>query len=269
VCTGASSSDLLTSLKNYDFTAVNRLLHIDDSRKIDLEDPAQEIGNLLVEHNLHDMFGVTRLHYHYTLNAQEKVVSSVHRLGQKLIKTPKTMNFSYAEESVVPYIFQLTDDGGVLPLEFIDLSSFAYSSNGQTVAESILASLTVLQSAYLFLGRLSTQLKSMEGLNLLGLQIIFEDQLLHRPQVVGNATNPCWKPELHEDNWFRYQEMSYRPLDPDLETTTTSWRFIPGDQISSAPIIPRKATCYCVGRCFCQRPGSSHMHLSDGHNQYD
>lgn len=241
------------SLASYKAERVNALLHIDQSRELELDQQAHECGNVLVSHGVSEFVAVSRLHNHYQLKENEKIVVSVEdssksRLSNSLepntaviVKKPQL-----SKEGDVPYIFKFNSDGQVVPLEYI---------SGELKDKELLKRLSnqaeLVVNNKKFQSDLLAVLIKQNNVEHLGFQLIFEDDIIARSNE---------EEVLHEDNWYRYQEVAYRPFEPTQKATVTSWRFAPGD---------KEARCYCRGRCYCRWTGQSHMHLSDGHNQYD
>lgn len=239
-------------LMKYNAECVNALLHIDASRELRLDSQARACGNVLVEHDVEETVAITRSHHHYKLEKNERVVLTIadstasrskdtaQSKGPIIVKVPRA-----GKQGDVPYIFRFDKDGAVIPLEYI-------SCDSAELAKSVEARMKPILSNREFLKALFEKIKAQGNLEHLGFQAIVENEVLPPPSEEGL--------ELHEDNWPRYQEVSYRKLTPGQDATVTSWRFGKG---------PKQNRCYCVSRMFCHWTGMQHMRLSDGHNQYD
>jgi hypothetical protein len=250
-----SSLNLSLSLKNlvsYKAEHVNSLLHIDDSKELELDEKAIECGDILIKHQVNDFIAISRLHYHYKLNENETVVLSVEDSSKSRLKNSYTTDRpiifkkpELADEKNIPYIFRFAEDGSVIPLEYIsgDLKNTA-------LVEKIKKQLKDVLNNKDFLSDLFSRLVNQNNREKLGFQISFEKELIGQGEE-GE--------EIHEDNWYRHQEVSYRKLEAE-KATVTSWRF---------ETKLGENRCYCRNRVYCYNGGNGHMRISDGHNQYD
>lgn len=247
------------TMQDYDIKHVNSLLHIDASGKLNLESAALACGHKLVEHGLENVLAVSRLHYHFPLSNEERIVAASSDSSKS--KSPFVLSQQEKQPIIIkkpqqptstdiPYIFRFNDENGaVIPLEYLDAKSIE-PTFGKTLAERVTEVLTNRP----FLKDMFSTISQQGNINHLGFQLIFEDPILG-----GHDESKV----LHEDNWDRYQEVAYRVFDGGKPTTVTSWRF------ANDPTDPVKARCYCQSRAYCQRTQNGHMRLSDGHNQYD
>jgi len=251
-----NDSSLQFEVKEYHAVDVNALLHIQETRELELDEDALECGELFLKYDVCDSAALSRLHNHFKLKDGERIVVTVEEscksrrkvglTGKQFVKkAPRE-----ARDDDVPYIFRfgVAPDGKllILPLEYI-------SKEGATkkLAVEVEKRVDQILSNEGFLKSLNCKIRLQQNLKNFGFQAIYEDLVLEKPNS-GDV--------LHEHNWYRYQEMSYREFLPDTDSTVTSWRFKKDEN---------NGTCYCVGRCYCWWSGSCHYHLSDGHNQYD
>jgi hypothetical protein len=253
------SSRSFKSLAEYKSEHVNSLLHIDQSRELQLDDQANECGVLLVQYALNDVLAISRLHSHYKLEDKERVVvtvqnSSSSRLGDGLepnssiiVKKPLQ-----PQKQDVPYIFRFGTDGAIIPLEYIS-GDVLEKKLGVTVPNNLIKVADRVLNQNKFLTELFKLITKQGNIDTLGFQLIFEDEILTKLRKDD---------VLHEDNWHRYQEVTYRPLSHIQKSTVTSWRF--------AYDALKESRCYCQSRCVCSNwSQGGHDHIENGHNQYD
>jgi len=225
-----------TRLMLYQARRVNELLHINESRKLSLDELALECGDLVTKYGVQNSVAVSRLHHHYELKDNQRVVlttveasksrreDTAQTNGLIIVKTPRD-----AQDGDVPYIFGFDSEGAVVPLEYISKDA----ADGK-LATKIQAMMEPVLSNREFLSELFEKYQSQGNVKQFGFQAIFEDDVLPPPSEDGM--------ELYEDNWLEYQEVSYRKQEKDQDATVTSWRFKEGAPMHRA---------FCDTRIFC------------------
>lgn len=210
---------------------------------MDLDEQAKCLLDVIIECGLEEQVSVTRLHYHYLLSKGEKVV--IYRKNEtKMTKRPLKDGLSF------PIGFLFDASGQLHATEF--MSCEVDPKKREVIKERVVA---VLKNST-FMEKLRNVILSNDFHTLLGFQINYADVFLVKKD--GD--------ELHEDNWDRYQEMTYRPLssDSNQKAVTTTWRV----RTDGVRTDGDDRAMVCLARMYCQWTGQSHMRLSDGHDEY-
>lgn len=248
-------------LDTYMAEHINKLPHIDQAREFDLDSSAIRCGGIFIKHRMESVLAVSRLHHHFHLEGNERILVSVENASKSRGKDTRLSNMPVIvkkpqakQKTDIPYIFRFATkiDGeseslSIIPLEYIDSQKI----DPKLARDLSRRSINVLNS-HEFLTDLFATIMAQGNIDKLGFQLIFEDEVLTK--LNNHAV-------LHEDNWDRYQEVVYRAFSGDHQATVTSWRFAKPTDMSSK--------CVCVERTFCQLTPNGHLSLVDGHNQYD
>jgi hypothetical protein len=202
----------------YQTEEINRLPNIVEAKDEDLQESAEFMGRLFAKHKVEQFIAVTRLHNHYPLEGNQKVVISSHPGGNSiprgseknpenvLVKKPMTIA---DDGDVVPVNFIVKQDGTLCGAEYMEIS-LANKINLPSTINSVLQNQAFMEEL--------TQTMVVHGLwDKIGFQFIFEPFLFPDRDPSHN---------LMEDNWHdSYQEVMYRARPAHGSPTITSWRF--------------------------------------------
>lgn len=115
----------LGSVLPYLYQEYNALLPYTSARVYAFEDETiNELGDILMNYGMNDTFGLCLLHNHFHLNDNEKLVEIVSNTTSNV---DVVHNDNYTDDinndiNIKPYMFELTDNLDLKPMEFVDLS---------------------------------------------------------------------------------------------------------------------------------------------------
>ena len=125
----------LADILSYSFEEYNALLPYVDARVYAFEDETiNELGDILMNHGMNDTFGLCLLHNHFHVNLNEKLVEIVSNTSSH-IDIVENVSLSSSDINIKPYMFELTDNLDLKPMEFVDLTYSNFGSFTNEVQE--------------------------------------------------------------------------------------------------------------------------------------
>lgn len=186
-----------------------------------LDDKAEILGGLIRQHGLQGKVGVLRVHNHFPLSVNEKVVASLptvmddekgrQLLGLQNIKIEPREVTGDESTSLLPYMFSWNSDGNRLePLQFFVKD-----------ATMIRDRLNLVAAKPDFIAAFVAKLQDLECTKTLGFYIHYEDLLQH-----GDKDDGITEFSLHDSRVQRlFSNHEVEDRFQSIQTTTTQWGF--------------------------------------------
>ena len=205
----------------------NALQHISESAKWSLSEGVKALGDVISHHKMQHLTGAIRLHHHFPLEENERIVAEVQ--SDTFISVKPIAVSATEEAGLIPYQWKYSvEEGAWFPLQF-----FRASKETAAIRDRAFA----IFSNVPFLTDVANVLCNVEGgkADQIGLYALYEDVLKGSSEGLMEWTYT----DLKKQSIFPYK--AEEGGEPWSEERGTSWRF----SENGDGVIRVFCSCYC------------------------